>query len=70
VGSCNFDNRSFRLNDEANLNIFDPGFAAEQLAVLEQDFALARRITAHRWTRRSIERRILERLAITFRSQL
>ena len=28
VGSTNFDNRSFRLNDEANLNIFDAGFAA------------------------------------------
>ena len=23
VGSTNFDNRSFRLNDEANLNVYD-----------------------------------------------
>lgn len=28
VGSTNFDNRSFRLNDEANLNIHDEAFAA------------------------------------------
>ena len=28
VGSTNFDNRSFRLNDEANLNVLDRGFAA------------------------------------------
>ena len=27
VGSTNFDNRSFRLNDEANLNIYDAAFA-------------------------------------------
>jgi hypothetical protein len=27
VGSTNFDTRSFRLNDEANLNVFDTGFA-------------------------------------------
>ena len=27
VGSTNFDNRSFRLNDEANLNIYDREFA-------------------------------------------
>ena len=27
VGSTNFDNRSFRLNDEANLNIYDAEFA-------------------------------------------
>ena len=25
VGSTNFDNRSFRLNDEANLNVYDAG---------------------------------------------
>ena len=25
VGSTNFDNRSFRINDEANLNVFDSG---------------------------------------------
>ena len=30
VGSTNFDNRSFRLNDEANLNVFDEAFAEEQ----------------------------------------
>jgi cardiolipin synthase len=30
VGSTNFDNRSFRLNEETNLNVFDAGFAAEQ----------------------------------------
>ena len=28
VGSTNFDDRSFRLNDEANLNIYDAAFAA------------------------------------------
>ena len=28
VGSTNFDPRSFRLNDEANLNIYDTAFAA------------------------------------------
>src|SRR4030095_15326782 len=29
VGSANFGNRSFRLNDEANLNVYGPEFAAE-----------------------------------------
>ena len=31
VGSTNFDNRSFRLNDEANLNILDAEFASGQV---------------------------------------
>ena len=37
VGSTNFDDRSFRLNDEANLNIYDAAFAAEQVKVFEAD---------------------------------
>jgi cardiolipin synthase A/B len=30
VGSTNFDNRSFRLGDEATLNIVDKDFASAQ----------------------------------------
>ena len=45
VGSTNFDNRSFRLNDEANLNVYDPVFAARQTRVFEQDLKRSRRIT-------------------------
>jgi cardiolipin synthase len=33
VGSANFDNRSFRLNDEANVNVNDADFAREQRRV-------------------------------------
>ena len=37
IGSSNIDNRSFRLNDEANLNVLDAPFAAEQVRIFEQD---------------------------------
>jgi len=70
VGSSNFDNRSFRLNDEANLNVFDEKFATEQLIMIENDLAQSRRVVTHRWRQRSLERRVLERIAILFRSQL
>lgn len=70
VGSCNFDDRSFRLNDEANLNVFDASFAQEQIQQFEKDLALSRPISAPRWARRSVVRRVLERVAISFRSQL
>ena len=45
VGSTNFDNRSFRLNDEATLNVVDPGFAAAQTATFEADLGLSRRVS-------------------------
>ncbi|WP_170207136.1 phospholipase D-like domain-containing protein [Roseinatronobacter monicus] len=41
VGSANFDERSFRLNDEANLNVYDAGFVAEQIRIFETDCAVA-----------------------------
>jgi cardiolipin synthase len=70
VGSTNFDNRSFRLNDEANLNVFDAGFAAEQSKVFEQDKARARRVELAQWRRRPLRERIEDRLAELLRPQL
>jgi cardiolipin synthase A/B len=52
VGSTNFDNRSFRLNDEANLNIYDRAFATRQHADFERDLSHARRITLQEWENR------------------
>ena len=70
VGSTNFDNRSFRLNDEATLNIVDPGFAREQTATFEADLAKARPISFAEWTRRPLKERLSERLASLIGSQL
>ncbi len=70
VGSTNFDNRSFRLNDEANLNIYDPVFAAQQVAVFEQDIARARRITFEAWEQRPLHEKALEHLSSLLSAQL
>ena len=53
VGSTNFDNRSFSLNDEANLNVMDPEFARAQGAVFEADWARAKPVTLAQWENRS-----------------
>ena len=39
VGSTNFDNRSFRLNDEATLNVLDSHLAGQQTAIFEVSLA-------------------------------
>ena len=70
VGSTNFDNRSFRLNDEATLNIVDARFAAAQTAVFEADLALSRRITYEQWRDRPLREKLGERFATLLRSQL
>ncbi len=60
VGSTNFDTRSFKLNDEANLNIYDAKFAAEQTAVFEKDLKQSKRFTLQMWKDRSLWERAKE----------
>ncbi len=45
IGSANFDERSFRLNDEANLNVYSTAFAEEQAIIFEADCVRARVVT-------------------------
>ena len=70
VGSTNFDNRSFRLNDEANLNIFDRAFAVRQTQIFEDDLQRSRRITYEVWKNRPWQEKMKEVLASTLQGQL
>ncbi|MEC4719696.1 cardiolipin synthase [Noviherbaspirillum sp. CPCC 100848] len=70
TGSTNFDNRSFRLNDEANLNIYDANFAEEMTAEFEQDVARSRRITLEEWKSRPLQEKIFEHAMSLFGKQL
>jgi cardiolipin synthase len=70
VGSINFDNRSFRLNDEANLNVYDAGFARDQVGQFEQDKKRSRRITLEEWKNRPWAEKLKEHAASLLRSQL
>jgi cardiolipin synthase len=70
VGSTNFDNRSFRLNDEANLNVYDQEFAGVVTRVFEADLGRSRRIAYETWLNRPWQERALERLSALFASQM
>jgi cardiolipin synthase A/B len=70
VGSTNFDSRSFRLNDEANLNIYDAAFAARQTEVFEQDLKKSRRVSLEEWVNRPLSEKFSEKLASVLNSQL
>lgn len=70
VGSTNFDDRSFRLNDEVNLNIYDAVFAARQVQMFEQDLGKSRRVTRAEFKNRSTVGKICDRLALLLRRQL
>jgi cardiolipin synthase len=70
VGSTNFDNRSFILNDEANLNVLDAAFAKQQEAIFEDDWKHARPYTLQHWENRSYSDKLGDQLADVLGSQL
>jgi cardiolipin synthase len=70
VGSTNFDNRSFRLNDEANLNVYDAVFAAEQASIFERDKNVSRLMTRRDFKNRSIFGKMFDAVAGILREEL
>ena len=70
VGSTNFDDRSFRLNDEASLNIYDPTFAKRQVDIFADDLAHSRRISLEEWESRPWSEKIWEHTAALLSPQL
>jgi cardiolipin synthase len=70
VGSTNIDDRALRLNDEVNLNAYDPAFARAQIAVFEADLKRARPYTLAQWQARSSWEQLSDWLASLLRSQI
>ncbi|MGJ4729228.1 cardiolipin synthase [Luteimonas sp. SDU101] len=70
VGSTNFDIRSFRLNDEASLNVYDHAFAARMTEAFERDLEQARQYDLETWKRRPLRQKLAEKLVRPLRSQV
>ncbi len=70
VGSTNFDIRSFRLNDEASLNVYDKDFAAHMGEVFEQDLKPTKRYTYEMWKERPFKEKFAEKVLYPIKSQL
>lgn len=70
VGSCNLDDRSLCLNEEANLNVWDEDFAREHLRMFEEDKQRSVEVTYQQWKQRSVTEKIVGHLAGIFKSQL
>ena len=70
VGSTNFDIRSFRLNDEASLNIYDRDFALVMTKVFEADLLPTVRYTHEMWEARPFKEKVIEKVLLPIKSQL
>ena len=70
VGSTNFDNRSFSLNDEANLNVLDRAFALRQIDIFNDDLRRSKAITLQMWQERPWHEKLTSQIASLLGSQL
>jgi cardiolipin synthase len=70
IGSANFDDRSFELNDEVQLGIVDQRIARSLVDAWENDLRSAQRIDLEQWRRRGWWHRLKDRLAYSINEQL
>lgn len=70
VGSANFDDRSFHLNEEINLFVYDAAFADLMRERYLADLAHCRPYTLQMWKQRPLGKRITEWLVAPIRSEL
>jgi cardiolipin synthase len=70
VGSTNIDDRALRLNDEANINLFDQEFARAQTAIFDRDAAVSKPYTFADWQNRSTSQKVSDWVSSLARSQI
>lgn len=69
-GSSNFDYRSFNLNDEADVMIYNRDFASRMTEVYNHDIAQSRAVTLSAWRHRSWARKLVDNFWRLFSPQL
>jgi cardiolipin synthase len=70
VGSTNFDDRSFQLNDELSVGVLDAGVAAQLRAAFASDLRFAREMRLEPWKKRPWRHKLMDGLAYLARPQL
>jgi cardiolipin synthase len=70
VGTTNFDNRAFALNDENNVCLYDRDVAAEFERIFADDLAACARVEMNEWRRRGVLTRSAEVFASFLKEQV
>jgi cardiolipin synthase len=70
IGTANFDNRSFALNEETSLCFHDRAVTRELLAIFEKDLKRCRQVSLEAWRRRGLWQRGKEAVASLIEDQI
>ena len=69
IGTTNFDNRSFALNEESNVSFIDPSLVQPLQRAFEADLAVSEEMTLAMWRRRGLWSRLQELVASLLQEQ-
>ena len=70
IGSTNFDDRSFEINDEVSLVVYDEAIARELEETFEKDLKDAKAVDLEKWKRRPVTHKLRDFFSFLFNEQL
>lgn len=70
IGSTNFDDRSFKINDEISVGLYDKDIARELEEIFERDLKHATEVKLEEWKKRPIRHKLLDFSLYLFNEQL
>ena len=70
IGSTNFDDRSFKINDEISVGLYDKDIARELEEIFERDLKHATEVKLDEWKKRPIRHKLLDFSLYLFNEQL
>jgi cardiolipin synthase A/B len=70
VGSTNFDDRSFEINDEVSLVVYDETIAGELEETFAKDLEDATPVDLEKWKRRPMLHKLRDFVSFAFNEQL
>jgi cardiolipin synthase len=69
VGTTNFDNRSFALDEESNISVHDRGLAKQLENIFCKDLSDCKQVTFASWSRRGWQTRLLGAVCVFIKQQ-
>jgi cardiolipin synthase len=70
VGTTNFDSRSFALDEETNVCVYDRRLAEQLEAIFKEDLENSTRIALQQWKRRGIKTRVFGATCLFLKEQI
>jgi len=69
VGTTNFDNRSFALNEESNVSLYDRRLAEKLEEIFIRDLEKCDQVTLEAWRRRGLKTRLFGMVCVLLKEQ-